>query len=251
MVHCSLCGQTGHNKRNRKCSVNVQTRAAEQTNAVAEHKERVRRCFLSFNNSLQKYIELEAFIASESRVVRDIDNFVRQCISRIEEICSEATNALEINVISGAVMIGPDEIAMGFQNVVEFVNQVVRYHTRLYISIIVKAINNQIVMQITELPRVKKGSDFLKEIVVVHDLTVEESTKPSECPICFEEIDAADILRATCSHSFCITCIKGLTTAIKDTTNKPCCPMCRSEMTKLTVGTSEIYGQMNEYICNL
>jgi hypothetical protein len=100
-------------------------------------------------------------------------------------------------------------------------------------------------------PVVLRGSAYLKQVALVQDLTVSKEAPSCECPLCLEETKAVDTILTNCKHGFCGTCIKSLATSIKDSTKKPCCPMCRQEITELTARTFEAYNEMEQHISSL
>ena len=92
---------------------------------------------------------------------------------------------------------------------------------------------------------------YFKEISLVQDLAVADNAQLCECPMCFDEFDAASVVVTNCKHSFCVTCVKGYSTAIKDTTKRPNCPMCRANITEFKIGKFEIYEEIRGHILNL
>jgi hypothetical protein len=97
----------------------------------------------------------------------------------------------------------------------------------------------------------KRTSAYLKEIVLIQDLSIEEDAPVCDCPLCFDKVAAADIIVTNCKHSFCGTCVKGMTNAIKDKTKKPDCPMCRTDLTEFKIGNQQVYNDIQEHILNL
>jgi hypothetical protein len=59
------------------------------------------------------------------------------------------------------------------------------------------------------------------------------------------------LIVTNCNHSFCGTCIKRFTDSIKDKTQIPNCPMCRTDLTGFKVGNQQIYEEIQEHILNL
>jgi len=98
---------------------------------------------------------------------------------------------------------------------------------------------------------VKRTSAYFKEVSLVHDLTVAEDAPECDCPLCFDAVPATDIIVTNCNHSFCGTCVKGFSTSIKDKTQIPNCPMCRTDLTEFKVGSPQVYADIQSHILNL
>jgi hypothetical protein len=97
-------------------------------------------------------------------------------------------------------------------------------------------------------PTFKNTASYLKKLVLVHDLTVSKDADSCDCPICFDEVSRPDAIITNCNHSYCATCIKQFVSRIND--KKPSCPMCRTEITQLTMGKSEVYNEISEHLSN-
>jgi len=92
---------------------------------------------------------------------------------------------------------------------------------------------------------------YFKEIALVQDLAVADNAPLCECPMCFDEFDAKSVIVTNCKHSFCVTCVKGYSTAIKDTTKRPNCPMCRTDITEFKMSKVDIYEDIRSHIVSL
>jgi hypothetical protein len=102
-----------------------------------------------------------------------------------------------------------------------------------------------------EISTVMRTSAYLKDISLIHDINNTDTTTSCDCPLCFEPITATDSIVTNCNHSFCVTCINGYATAIKNNTKKPNCPMCRTDITTFTIGNQKVYEETREHIANL
>jgi hypothetical protein len=87
---------------------------------------------------------------------------------------------------------------------------------------------------------------FEPEISVIHaqiDITVEEISISEEdkiCCICIETREDSLICQLNCCHKFCYQCI-----LIHTRRNRiqPCCPLCRTDITNITLQSEEIRDQ--------
>jgi hypothetical protein len=98
---------------------------------------------------------------------------------------------------------------------------------------------------------INRTSAYFKEIPLVQDLTISEDAPVCNCPLCFDDFAATDVVVTNCNHSFCGTCIKGFSTSIKDKTKIPNCPMCRTNLTEFKVGSQQVYEDIQSHILNL
>ena len=89
-------------------------------------------------------------------------------------------------------------------------------------------------------------NEYLKELTII--LTTKDGCESIECPVCFDSVTCQDAIFTNCKHSYCGSCIKKLTSSF---TKKPCCPMCRGDLTELKISSFAIYNEINEHICNL
>jgi hypothetical protein len=78
-----------------------------------------------------------------------------------------------------------------------------------------------------------------------NDIKVEFQVFPvteedTNCCVCFETRETLKICQLNCSHKFCSECS---ITHISKNRNKPCCPLCRENITKIAVQTDHIFLQ--------
>jgi hypothetical protein len=97
----------------------------------------------------------------------------------------------------------------------------------------------------------KHSSQYIKEWRIISDLTICGIDATAECPICFDCIKPEETISTNCNHAYCLDCIKGFTTSIKNNTEKPICPMCRTDIIEITINNHEIYQELNEHIIQL
>jgi len=86
-------------------------------------------------------------------------------------------------------------------------------------------------------------NEYLKEMSII--LTTKDGCESIECPVCFDSTTCQEAIYTNCNHAYCGSCIKKLTS---DVTKKPCCPMCRCDLTDLNTGTLTIYNEINDHI---
>jgi hypothetical protein len=72
-------------------------------------------------------------------------------------------------------------------------------------------------------------------IVEVHTFPVTEEEK--DCCVCMESKEYQQICQLNCLHKFCSECTL---THIQRNTQQPCCPLCRTNITNISVQTQEI-----------
>lgn len=71
-----------------------------------------------------------------------------------------------------------------------------------------------------------------------------------DCPICYEAIENANIIRTNCGHDFCQTCLtKCLSMVQQDQNKQPCCAMCRAQTVALTFKNPAICQVIMEQFC--
>jgi len=254
-IHCSQCGQEGHNKRNRNCPVNLQ-RESVFTEITPDIRERSRQCRDYFNIAVGSLTSLELSVERyhQSRpIIPDV--FIVASIDKMELFCEKINRALEFDNPERP-LIRPQLILVHLSTVIESFNTIFAglvgqsrlrmkafYEDRKFSVVF---INVGPVLPVNR----KRASKYLKKVVLVQDFTIEDPAL-CECPLCFDEFDAKTVIVTNCKHSFCAPCIKGYSTAIKDTTKKPNCPMCRTNITEFKMGKPDIYEEIRGHILNL
>jgi len=76
--------------------------------------------------------------------------------------------------------------------------------------------------------------------------TAHELQQHHDCPICYgDEVRSIEIVTTGCNHEFCAYCISR---HIEERTHnqKACCPMCRTEISSLSVKDVELHGELTE-----
>ena len=113
--------------------------------------------------------------------------------------------------------------------------------------------NNALInpIEVETIQPIKHSSQYIKEWRIIQDITICGINATDECPICFDCIKVEESITTNCKHAYCLDCIKGFTTSIKNKTEKPICPMCRSDIIEITISNHEIYQELNEHLIDL
>ena len=250
-IHCSQCGQAGHNKRNRNCPVNLQ-RESVFTETTLETRERSKQCREHLNLAVDSLMILELSIEQYRSHLTTPTVFVVSSIEEMELFCNKINRALEFDNPTRP-LIRPQHLLAHLSTIIESFNTIFA-QSRLRMKALYEDRKFSVEF-ITVGPapvRVnrKRASAYLKEVALVQDTAIEDQVL-CECPLCFDEFDAASVIVTNCKHSFCAPCIKGYSTAIKDTTKKPNCPMCRTDITEFKMGKVDIYEEIRGHLLNL
>ena len=94
-------------------------------------------------------------------------------------------------------------------------------------------------------------SSDLKNLYILHDTACSTETEPVQCPICFGDHDASQMLVTNCSHRFCLDCMKDYAGSIKNNTSKPTCPYCRAIIVEVKSTELATCRSFSHYVCTL
>jgi len=257
---CSQCGQEGHNRRNLRCPVNVQRRGlnvipvAPLAPTLAPTLAPVAPVatpqldnpyHTHMNNAVLLLTQItRAFTSITTAETIERDTIIA-CYAGITLFCNEMNDALRYRTAENVQPFHTTPIALlGQLSIqIEILNGVVdRVGNPLNTRVRLSFENNRFT------PTFKNTTSYLKKLVLVHDLTVSKDADSCDCPICFDEVSRPDAIITNCNHSYCATCIKEFVSRIND--KKPSCPMCRTEITQLTMGKSEVYNEISEHLSN-
>ena len=253
-THCSQCGQTGHNRLNRRCLVNIQ-RSINNAPAVqpwivphytsrASHGNRER-----LSDAIKLLADLSQYI-DNPHLAATPDTYMYVSLLKVMAFCSKINQALQFD--SATPLILSANIFDYFSTKIASFNA--RMNTpsvRVVVSLDDNVFSWTAVYNTPNTYSVKRTSEYFKELSLVHDTNIPTDTTGCDCPLCFDAVPATNVLITNCNHSFCGTCIKGYTQANKDKTKKPNCPMCRTDLTELKVGSQQVYEDIQNHILNL
>jgi len=253
---CSQCGEEGHNRRNRQCPVNVQER--QEAFAREEGNAELRRHALEAHTEASRLtIALRGVISQwETREI-GTRRFIQEVPSIIHWVCFYATVIVQQGI-------SIDSFFPNFKEYVITVNRIIhRYgRGRIRFSIQENTENGEInaiaivsdvrviVPRTIPVSDIKRTVTYLKEVALLENKTIAE-TEDVSCPLCFDDVSPQETVVTNCSHAYCLECIKGFTNSIKDKTIKPCCPMCRTEITQFKMRKPDIYHEISEHLLNL
>lgn len=292
-IHCSQCGQAGHNRRNPMCPVNVQQRPTPQVDTPQSHtplQSFIRQLYLRVEDNANSFIinmyhesGIAVFRSLESPDIRkrcedymmqslqelynmvqyttrerlhpstDRDTFINNFTAMCFTFCSKINTlfVFDVNERLNARLL----FSYFWASVSIFNDVACRLYGNLQNRMIPSIHNRRITFMEINIPpvisTVTRTSAYLKDISLVHDINNTDTTTSCDCPLCFESITATDSIVTNCNHSFCVTCINGYATAIKNNTKKPNCPMCRTNLTTFTIGNQTVYEETREHIANL
>ena len=270
-IRCSQCGQEGHNRRNRECPVNVQRRASP-TSVAAPAPEILNHLNIEninttplpiinprviyhtyFNQATHNFGVLVNFMNNRQQQNMNPSHFVLGCVAIIKLICDDMCLALDHNDTPARYTFLHSGLFQQLEAQVQSLNELIRTsNSNASVRVFVYLTDTgRFKMRLVETSQRKRTSAYLKEISLVVDLTIEETAPGCQCTICFDEMTAKDAIYTNCKHSYCGNCLKGLATSIKDKTEKPCCSMCRTDITHLTFGKREVYQGISEHFKSL
>jgi hypothetical protein len=244
----------GHNKRNRICQINI-NRERYQSIVQITHWTPGIEAKREILNTYINEIRTELHNLSESLdLERATSDFYFQQVHEARkahisaqrtgpmELCMESYNQLECAEASWDIM---------YRNYVTL--------SKCKDSLRVLGLNLIDMLNSYREPQIPTTSHYLKEMSVILDLTtsveVEQEAEKSEekydCPLCYEVCEFKNIIETNCCHSYCLDCMKNFTTAIKDKTTKPGCPLCRTEIKELFTRNKDIHCEYMRHIESL
>ena len=278
---CSQCGQEGHNRRNLSCPINVRLREFAWEEERAVESERLRQAIVvrlahveaerlrheeedavrlraatafEFLSSRHPAIEVQVFLQAIDGLVAQYDRrvigrhtFIVQVLDIMKFVCCSirymVDNELERrDVIASFVLrIACINHALWCMNPHEYVEMVYE-PTRSWVSF-------RIIPSIPDNRQPKLSSAYWKECSLVKDSSIGE--EEIQCPLCFDQVSGPDVIRTNCKHSYCGCCIKQLASSSRNKTQKPTCPMCRTDITELTVGNDRAYTEISTHFTTL
>jgi hypothetical protein len=262
-IRCSQCGQEGHNRRNRRCPVNVQrvdnAQVVNPTPLISpETRERMRRC----NDKLAIAVNLLEDLTQHISRPESSARFVLGVFIIGNDFRDKINKALELDRFDIKI-IDPVPLFERFSTQINIFNAFVTTLVSSSFQLVSAFQDGKFELSlhnpngisldaISSTPIIKRTSAYFKEIALIQDIiTINDDAPACDCPLCFDAVPATDCIVTNCKHSFCVTCVKGFATANKDKTKKPVCPMCRTDLTEFKVGNQQVHNEISEHILNL
>jgi len=249
--YCSQCGIAGHNKRNKKCRINMNQKwfqtvvqEAESRADPDEKREYIRRSLVLVRReieTLRQSVNLEKL--TSDFYFQQLEDARRAHILAQHtgpmELCIETYNALDCARASSDIM---------YRN----------YMTTVKWSKSLAAISRKLLdmyIILTELRSpIKTTASYLKEMSVVLEDAHSSSAEKKEaydCPLCYEGCCYKNVIQTNCGHSYCLDCMKNFATSIKDKTIEPACPLCRGTIQELKTRNGEILCEYARHVAAL
>jgi hypothetical protein len=242
---CSQCGITGHNKRNRLCRVNLNERKYQSiTEEIDRCQTPDQKLDLLDNTITGLLYQFDASKREYSLSLQTADYYgVLVQESRSKWISAQQNRSMEETTAAY------DELCCAIKRL-----EIMRQHfvsATLLKSTLKKLLERFIMMERVLLRSLQKHtSNYLKELTLFNDLTL-DSEATCECPLCYDTVFIADALHTNCAHSYCVECVKGLATSIKDKTTQPTCPCCRTIITEIKSGNDETLTNFRSHLNSL
>ena len=76
-------------------------------------------------------------------------------------------------------------------------------------------------------------------------------TSSCECPICYEQTESNKLVKLSCNHSFCLSCVQGCISSIQATEQIFVCPMCRQQPTTVSLSNPIVYNTLADTLYKL
>jgi len=240
---CSLCRQTGHNRRS--CTDTV----ARVNSAGVHFNGQIYNMYSNPRDNLHQFVY--GFIRQN---VLELDRFSRLDLSLFEDLYffvqgmafRELTSALKNP--RGIIHYGVAFLCIEIRTLPGFTEAVA-------------AVNNQRPSNISQLNNFLSyirtpqnstssrllGRDYASNIEVEK---VDSKSKDDdvECFICSDQICS---VKTGCGHDYCITCVIKIVSLNNDKTTAPFCSFCKSPFEKFIVSEPSVFETLDEFITNL
>jgi hypothetical protein len=182
------------------------------------------------------------------------------CFVIVNIICQQLTATLRADAALEVPIINSERVLLKINNLAQHLNTILQTQLHLVYRVTITLIGSVVTATLTypegvpipslhiHSPSVlKRTSAYLKEMSVAIDLTVENTDELKTCTICMDDIAASETVTTNCNHVYCSTCIKTLSTHIKDNTAKPTCSMCRGQLLELRVCNSDMHADVTQH----
>lgn len=248
-TRCSQCGLTGHNRRNRRlCAVNIANEQIQEQERQ-HHRAYCWRCVITTFDELSR-----DFYHYDHSTHPDPPSFVSLTIHKLKSLCEYINRFLECRA-----RLQPYALSPYLSTQIGKLNMILMPTLRFHFMFRIELCQENRTFSISYVNAedhplgftLKRSSEYFKEIYLVCHLTSRDNAVACDCPVCFDSVDAKSVVITSCNHSFCANCINGYSSAIKDNTQIPNCPMCRTDITWLSFGKKQIYNEVRSHLLNL
>lgn len=259
-IHCSQCGQEGHNRRNRRCPSFVPvvvhvvvpaTHPIARPEIINARQNLCRSLLAEAVRELATFIQYIEVARRHTETGTTSGLFIIQLFTKLTSFCAKMNRALEYdtnrNLINAQAVF--EELSEQVEHLNTFIVETTLMSSyRMTILFADRRFNARLVDETGNAAVNNSTKAYLKQLPLVQDLNEDPAC---DCPICFDAIGATESIVTNCQHSFCVTCIKEFTSSIKNATKKPKCPMCRTTITQFKTGKSQVYTEISEHLKNL
>lgn len=278
-IICSQCGEQGHNKRNRNCPVNVELRRrADQENEEMRKSMESLRSAENTNNMLtdlfrrwQGVIPLNECLTGAVILVEYICHYFR--IAKRHYVPSSLLESIKENVnkLNRLLMIHQEPNPLAVYSLGIIVLELREegpfpaYRAVYELSpvgprIPLRNMTNDIIAEMIKPSQlVRRSRDYWKEIMISFlSSKQEQKSNPDldldldhDCPVCFDSLQTKQIVQTNCGHGYCRECVKNIASSMKDKTQQPSCPLCRTTLRELKSYDQQICTEIQVHILNL
>lgn len=261
-IHCSQCGQAGHNRTNSNCLVNTHKRntnspfvvkwvfSRKSSHMTPENLQRFNQCRAYLSEAVDALAVMTRRIGTHQNNTQPTSYFMCDVVSQIPRFVQNINLALEHDSADRPIISAAPIFTYLMVQITRF-TEIMSIITTVTVSLQNGRFSWSWFEMEQQRPVVKRASSYFKEMILAQDLTIEKDAPECDCPLCFDAVPATDVLITNCKHSFCVICIKEFATINKDKTKKPDCPMCRTDLTEFKTGNPKVYNDIQEHILNL
>lgn len=235
-VHCSLCGESGHNRLtcNNQRLLDFEIICSTKCHTLEEHEFRD-WLYETYNDNIDL---LKTFVYKRMSINRNDVNDILFYINKITHYIYERYKNYYLSETDSDNESLPELISVDNEyNDVQLITLVHREYATF-------SNLNLYLATIEELLKIKLNQKKIAIETLVESLV--NDTEQIECIICFETYNKSEFIKLGCQHEFCNDCIKKIIHC--DNRSIPCCAYCRKEVTKMICRSNIVYDKMTEFI---
>lgn len=277
---CSRCNRIGHNARNRSCPARIAIPPARTAIPLAMPSININQPIINIDpqaNALLEFVRTFENIPPRIRVsfpqIDDIYNFYEMPINLMSspivnrEIIDNFINPLTLTVrmrrIGGNHMVmlcvrnGSQRGFRVLSGLPYPIDETVYLLIPQVIGLTVREIREPEFLyrgrvgHLVRTPR-RLASSYVKEWKLVVDLTNKaDKTSLNECSICIETKSVTQFAKTNCNHEYCLDCIKSHIQSNQNKTTKIVCPLCRSDLTNISLTDIDVHKNLQNFISSL